>query len=357
MIRIKTFEKFNLMINEQKLYIYSRIFRAEDLFEDPKHDNDVIYSPVQISEWMKKYDFDKMAILLFVSVDKIRDDVSIHMRVSSKDFKNKNYFDTLSTGKDGILIPESEMIVGNDILQLFLFRKNSNDKNRARQLHGFKYESEMRWLNFLNKPEYTAHWDAEGVLSEKLFTTRKNEGKKIEFYDGSELNEIEWESLDNKYKENYFWNIKCIKKRNEIGLGAFTRIAGLLPNGEKDVDYVDKFIFNVCFYSGENKENRTEYFIFIDIDTWKKYLPQYDKQELMNMFSELMQHKLNGKRTKKSEQQWKHYRSKYSNITNDSMIKLRFKRDSKGQLRIQAAINYNNFKKHILKDNNYIKIS
>jgi len=353
---IKNYNDFN-MINEKKLYIYGRVFRVADLIEVDEED-EPIYSPIQISNWMKEFNFDLMAKGIFVSTRMIKSDSELFgMRVSSKDIKNKKYFDSNTKDKKGTLIKGSEIIVGKDKLTLYVFQKNSSDKKRARQNHGFKYESMMRKYNNINKPPYTAKWDAEGSIGEELFKVRTEEGKKIEFFDGNTLKNITWDSLEPYYKSDFKWNIKCIKKGNAVDLGAFSRIAGLDSLHNPLTTDVDTFLFDVCFYTGENKENKTEYFIYIDLATWKTYLPEYNEEEIKAMFIDLKQHKLIGERTDEKEIAWKSYTNKYSKITENSLIKLRFKRDSKGQLRIQSAFGHKSFINTLLKENNYIKIS
>lgn len=344
---IKNYNEFN-MINEEKLYIYSRVFRIADLLDD------TIYSPIQISKWMTDYNFDHMAEGVFTSKKIVKNKEILGIRVSSKDMKNKFYFDSESNRRLGTLIEDSEINVDGESLFLYIFEKNSNDQKRARQIHGFRYESVMRKLNNIDKPHYTAKWDANGSIGEELFNVRTDEGKTIEFFDGNSLKPINWNSLDDVYKKDYAWNIKCIKNGNGIDLGSYSRIAGLDKEYKTSKTDIKKFIFNVCFYDGDNK---VEYFIYIDMETWKSYLPDHDESEIASMFQDLKKHRLIGKRTIEKEKKWKSYRTKYANITNNSLIKLRFKRESKGQLRIQSGISNINFFNTLLKENKYIKIS
>ena len=352
---MKNYINFNT-INENKYYIYSRVFRINDLLEQTNK----IYKNTNIEIWMKKYNFDKFATALFITDNKINNIDDIDIRQSSKDIKNKKYFSDTSKKYNGTKIIESEIIRNNEKIYLYVFKKNPN---KARQNHGFKYEYEMRKLNNINKPPYTAKWDAVGSISKKLFDERILEGKTIEF----NSNNITWDDLDEQYKNNYLWNIKCIGKGNSVDLGAFTRISGLDSKTLKPIvddisiqnikdEYKNKFIFNVCFYNKENKANRTEYFVFIDIDTWRTYLP-HDIDNLEEMYRELQKHRLSKTRvrTNKTEQSWREYIENYSKITEHSDIKLRFKRDSKGQLRIQSSMSYNIFMSKILK-NPHIKI-
>ena len=72
------------------------------------------------------------------------------------------------------------------------------------------------------------------------------------------------------------------------------------------------------------------------------------------MYDELSEHRLIGERDPE-DLKWKEFTAKYSKICKDSILKLRFKRDSKGQLRIQSSISNLSFRNEILK-NNHIKI-
>jgi thymidylate synthase (FAD) len=75
-----------------------------------------------------------------------------------------------------------------------------------------------------------------------------------------------------------------------------------------------------------------------------------------NMYTELQSHRLKGERTKEGESAWWDFINKYKKLTESSVIKLRFKRDSKGQLRIQSSFSSSDFTSKILK-NPHIRIT
>ena len=83
--------------------------------------------------------------------------------------------------------------------------------------------------------------------------------------------------------------------------------------------------------------------------------------EVINaMYSELKPHKIgtsarHGVKTADTENRWLEYRSKYGKLSEESIIKLRFKRRTDGQLRIQAAISSKNFYRYLL-ENPHIRI-
>ena len=62
------------------------------------------------------------------------------------------------------------------------------------------------------------------------------------------------------------------------------------------------------------------------------------------------------KNSDKTEKDWLEYRKKYGEISKDSLISLNFKRDSKGQLRIQSSMSMKGFKDRLLKENDHILI-
>jgi len=362
-------KKYLNYITEKKKYIFSRVMRVKDLLDDEK--SDIIYSPFQIYSWMEKYNFDLMANCLLVSDEKI--DINaidfLKLRVSSKDMINKFSFDDKSYNKDGKKIDGSEIEIIDEktnkiyTIYLWVFRKNSNDKERARQIHGFRYEYQIRKENNLEKLSYTDKWDAEGTLNNSFLELRREEGKTIEYYNGETYSVIDGD-IPESYNivKDRKWNIKSPALGSGIDMADFLRISGYeMVDGkiQKHKHQVDSFIFCVGFHDMK-KDIIEEYIINIKRDNWAKYLPDFNNEQtvntIRNMYIELLQHKLNSKRTPTSELKWKEFRIKYSKITFNTLIKLRFKRDSKGQLRIQAGISNNNFKT-LLKENKHIKIS
>lgn len=360
---------FSEFLLEKKLYIFQRKFRIDDLV------NSNIYPISDVVKWMDKYGFDKFAHAMLVSKLKLNDrDIlsSDDIRISSRDIKNANYFNDETKGFDGYLVDDSLISITNDDLYLYVFRKNSNKDNRARQIHGFKYEGEIKKLNNLTKLPYTDKWDAKGTL-DKSFLDNRIESN-IEFFDGSvyknmivlndEQNpELDMDIINDSYRKTMFWNIKCITKGNSIDMGDFKRISGINTISNelniKDSQNIRFFMLNIALHDKSNVVIE-EYFIFMPLRVWKEYLPNISDPEIFSrikeMYKVLPNYRLNGDRTEASEFAWKSFTTKYSDLTKDKVIKLRFKRDSKGQLRIQSSIGHNDFMNKILK-NPHIKIS
>ena len=363
---IKSFHQFVSAINETKLFIYQRKFRVDDLI------NANIYEDKDIATWMMIYDFDNLAHCMFVTLDPVKGKSNFDLRVSSRDIKNKTFFN--DTGKyEGYLIKKSKKKIDGDVVYLFVFKKNSNINLRARQIHGFKYEAEVRRLSNLTKLSYTDKWDAHGTLDKRYFDNRVDSGKKIEYFDGKKYNsllrentvngadEIDWESIPASYKANLSWSIKSISNGKSVEMGDFKRISGLEKDGDKlkfRSDGTENFMFQVSFHDGSSDRNVIiEYLTLMPISVWKKYLPDMTNlTPFENMYKEIKAHYLKGERTELSETEWLKFQTKYSKLTQGSIIKLRFKRDSEGQLRIQSAINYGDFINNILK-NPHIRIS
>lgn len=360
--------KLRDFILEKINYIFSRMMRIKDLIDDVNNLN--LYSEEDIRYWMNKYDFDDMAKCIFITDEKIKDKKSdiLNMRLSSKDILNKNYFNGESNDKDGQKIEESEIKLENNInIYLYVFRKGSNAKNRARQIRGFMYEGEMIRRHKLIKGEtYTHKWDAYGSINKSYLIDKLDENKQIQYFNGLEYVNIDdlddFSKISDVMFKNINWNIKHTKIGNEIAMADYKRISGLdvidntiIKRNTRTKD----FIFSVGFHDDTNIIE--EYLILIDIDKWESYLPNMNDDNTIeminNMYSEIKNNKLNGIRTVENEKNWSDFISKYSVLTVDNLIKLRFKRDSKGQLRIQSSIPNKNFYNIILKDNIHLKIS
>jgi len=349
----------NYKLFEKKRFIFSNGFRISDMVPD-------MITQETLDEWKKIYDIDDLAHAIYVVDNKLEKKYGnvFNLRVSSKGMKNKIYFHD-NKKKSGFIIKEGEKEIDGEKIKLFVLHKNSNEKNRARQNHGFKYEFNIIKYNKLSKKkevkektyqEYTSKWDAYGSINQDYFEERLNQEKKIEYYDGKKYNNISWETLDNKFKQNYYWNIKCMGKKNNIEMSDFRRVAGInTKTFEKLTPHSREFMFCVARY---DESSQDEYLIIMSLDQWNKYLPKHDTEKFVNMFSDLQTHSLkNREKTNETEIEWKKYKSKYKQITDKSTIKLRFKRDTKGQLRIQCAIRSSDFNKKILTENKHIKIS
>jgi hypothetical protein len=363
-------KKWGEYINENKLFIYHRQFRVLDLLET------TLYPKSLIKRWMKQYNIDGYAHCIFVteSPTSTPDNKKMLVSHSSRDIKNKTSFNTDSKKYEGWM-PEDSKIEqeGNDVY-LYIFKKNSNPQNRARQIHGFIYEGEVKRLNGLTKFKKTHKWDAEGNLDQSYLRHRINQGKSVTFFDGktyqnlvtkdevSGLNELNTDIIPKKFFEWKNWSIKCMKDRTDIEMGDFKRISGI----EKDGPIIkiltsneESFMLAVSFHDGTNeKKILEEYIILMPVSTWKNYLPNIVEKlpKITEMYNELGKYRLKGERTDVSEAAWLAFMNKYKNICDGSSIRLRFKRDSKGQLRIQCSFSYNIFKSLVIKTP-HIKVS
>ena len=342
-------KRYKNFINEKKHYILNKKSRIKDYLEDDSSP----YSPVEIVVWMKKYNFDDMAFAQLVSDDKVNINDVFGLRISSKNPKNKYYFDDTSHNKDGIEIPESKIEIDGIVFHLFVDRKGSNDENRARQKPGFDYEREIIDINKLSTDEiYTAKWDGFGSIKEEMFIDRINSGKTIYFVDGQNEKEINWEDLSDKYKKDYKWNIKHIKKGNAVDMASYKRIAGL----DDDFNYSGETgMFTLCVGIYDN-DDLEEYIIFINFDVWITYL--HDIERVKEMHIDIGNYKI-GKNEKRPEDdsEWQtKFLDKYKDLRNNGSIRLRAKRNP-GQLRIQSSIPITIFRNIILKENKHIKIS
>jgi hypothetical protein len=292
------------------------------------------------------------------------------LRVSSKDIKNKVYFNDDVKDHVGYLIEDSKLELDDQEIYLYVFQKNSSLSKRARQTHGFAYEGEVKRMNKLKKHVQTRKWDAEGTL-DKFYLESKLpaniqyfNGKSLESLvrvDDENLEHINWDLLSPDFKSDMYWNIKCSRFRSSIDMGDFKRISGLIfSNDELEMvkDGIKNFMLVVGFHDGDKKVN-LEYLVLMPIWKWRLYLPDLSNPEVFAriemMYKDLHNFRLKGPRTEESESEWLKYREEYSEIFNSSEIKARFKRDTKGQLRIQGAINFNDFMSEILK-NEHIRI-
>ena len=144
-------------------------------------------------------------------------------------------------------------------------------------------------------------------------------------------------------------------------MGYFKRISGLeVEDGQLKIKKTTAkyFILAVGFHNGIDKKNIIEeYIILMPLQVWESYLPEMEKNisEFTQMYKDLISHRLKGDRNDISEEAWLQFRINYKKLSENSMIKLRFKRDSKGQLRIQSAISFSDFKNKVLQ-NPHIKI-
>jgi hypothetical protein len=397
----------NFLLNEEieakgVYYIFEKPFRVDDLIKSK------LFEISDISKWAKKHEFDKWAVGLFVSesqidiespIERYGDDVSktheyseedlieteeepeemifdlkdllektpdkTKLRISSRGTKNKLRFDTKSIGMSGIIVEECKIKYEDVELKLFVFNKGKNDKARARQLHGFVYEEEIRRGFDLEKPTKGEKWDAVGRLNTK-FIDEKLADYDIFVVEGNKKTKVNYikdivSNFDTSTLLN--WSIKASSNKSgtSIYFGDFKRISGLEYKGDNLVlnkNDLSKYMLVVGKH--QSGEFIKEYVIEIDVNKWMKYLPDnlgsrdvLDKLE--NMYNELKDHKaLSKEEQTKGEKSWKEYTTKYSKLTEgDNKISLNFKRDSKGQLRIQSSMTDKLFNK-LLSENKHI---
>ena len=351
----KIFENKSSCANQRCYNVFNKVFEFRDFINLVRLVDDFEFDEKDLKEWMLKYDFDENAAVTWVANDPLdikgaeylqdelqHPDIVYHIRK----MPHKSFYQT-SIDKDGFIIPESEIIAG---IYLYVFEKNKKvGTNKARQIRGFNYQSEIMRLNYFSSAPYTSAWDAVGKISGKLFRNRLNKGKKI-FFNSNILNEKEIFDKNSILKDFYKylnWSIKVAKKGRPIDLGSLKRILKV----KKD------FIFNVAFYDENIKE---EYFVLIKKDNWEKYLPNVDIDQMefeMKSNFKLSKEDIkdpNKTKYKEDREKWLEFIEKWKRF--DNIIKSRFKRDSKGQLRIQCSLSNKDFYDVILKENDFILI-
>jgi hypothetical protein len=388
---------------EKRLYIWDKPFRIDDLLSSG------IYKTGDIFNWIRKYKFDKWAIGIFVSekrlksnsplkriddrkpissefgklldegdLDKIKSFIDeydkmdikdirdIHLRKSSKGVKSKNYFNDESKSSKGCLIEESKINFEGDDIYLYIFERGSNNDKRARQLNGIVYEAELKKslnLEFATKGE---RWDAIGSLDSSYLDKKLKSGSEI-YLNNKRLLDYNLIPQDFLQPDNN-WSIKsCSNSSSTIYFADFKRISGLVLDKNNILSLTDKnlenFILVVGFHTSGNFTE--EYIINVKLSNWKKLIPNVSNRsiilQLQQMYRDLEQHRL-GKpeqpafRTKEKDEKWTKYRKKWSKLTENTDIKLNFKRDTKGQLRIQCSMSKKVFKDKLLKNNDFILI-
>jgi len=358
---IKKYQKFLL---EKKQYIFTRSFRLKNLIESR------IYPQGVVEAWMAENSYDEFATGIFVSETPVKSKESFNIRLKERDIKNKKSFDDSTRGYAGKIMPDSEIVSEGETVYLYVFDKNSNPEKRARQNHGFKYESQVIKGNGLRRQEgsgtgYTDKWDAVGTLNKSYLDEKTGvDCKTVEIGTNESRVDAVWESIGEDFKKDLNWSIKCMAKGTDVELGDFLRISGYKRGKvgivKREGAEIQSFMLCVSFHDNSaDKKVVEEYFIPIDIEEWNKFLPNIEanKESFNSMYEELKSHRIKGKEKKtiETEDAWKAYMNKYKPLFEDSAIKIRFKRDSKGQLRLQAAISNANFMNHVLK-NQHIRI-
>ncbi len=345
--------KFYDYIKEDKVYIYKRKFSIKSLISSN------IYDINLINDWITKYDCDEYAHCLFITKEPIKGDIqNIDLKLSNFDIKNKLFFNTEISKYSGYLPEDSKIKFGDNDVYLYIFRKNSNVKLRARQIHGFIYEGQLQHFNGLEKLDRLNKWDAKGNLDKRYLDFRLSNSKSMKYFDGKEyknlvtiddvtgFKEVNFNIISDDLKSPHFWNIKCMKNGTDVEMGDFKRIAGLKKvdnNIEVRQSNLKSFIFAVSFHVSGNIGD--EYIMQMPIELWKTFLPNVEDNldKIKSMYIELYNHRHKGERYLDKDIEWKKFVNKYKELTDSSIIKLRFKRDTKGQLRIQSSISYSNF--------------
>lgn len=415
-MRISKFNNF-LLNEEIKAkgvyYIFEKPFRVDDLISFVKSTKYKLFTINDIARWCKKYEFDKDAIGLFVSKKKIKKDIEpfkridkdyeesgidienidienieddsydekedyidlkellnmvpdedLELRISSRGTKNKIWFKAESQGMAGEIIEECKIKYGDDELFLFIFQSGKNNDERARQLHGFIYEDKVK-KDFIEKERDLAkgeRWDAVGRLNLEFIKNRINDGSAKVSFNNKEITENS-NILESNFnsKATFFWSVKATSSPT-IYFGDFKRISGLIYNKNTgklsfDKSELEKYMLVV----GKHKKGEfiKEYVIEVDLKKWMKYLPDLKNPEVFSMlekmYQELNKHKATTKKEQESGQKaWNDYIEKYSKLTDgEYKISLNFKRDSKGQIRIQSSVSGKLFEK-ILSENKHI---
>jgi len=403
----------NFLLNEEieakgVYYIFEKPFRVDDLISFVSKTKYDLFTINDISRWCKKYKFDKDAVGLFVSKNKIKKDIepfkrydrdyeysgididnienleeiesenedhinlkelldkipdeNLELRISSRGTKNKLWFDTKSRGMSGEIVEECKIKYGDEELYLFIFNSGKNNDERARQLHGFIYEADVKkkFIEEERKLVKGEKWDAIGSLNLNYLQDRIDEEFTLVSYKGKEVNNINFIKSEFSHNKIFYWSVKASKVRTSIYFGDFKRISGLDYNNGKlsfNKSDLDKYMLVVGRH--DKGEFIKEYVIEIDIKKWFSYLPDINNKDVFNSLEEMYQnlhlHKaMNKEEQTKGEKSWKEYIEKYSKLTEgENKISLNFKRDSKGQLRIQASMTDKLFNK-LLSENKHI---
>lgn len=358
---------------ENKLYVYSgkifRIIGLKDILD--------VDSLLKLEELKSEYDFDDWARGIFVCKDPIDgpvkgNDLDTDVKLSLS--LNQTMFYTTSKDKDGFLIEDEDFVFTdsneNDVY-LYIFNKNKNDGVRGgktRQIHGFNYEKFIKSSNGLSiKDAYTSRWDAKGRLSDNFINIRLDQGFEIVQMRSGKMKQIEsFADIDSSFKMEYLWNIKNIKEGAGIDMGDLLRISGLTRSNGKiekiTTTPVNQFMLCIGFWENDKDNIVDEYIILMDRTQWEQMLPYFVRQflndrkskDLPEMYEELPNFRT---KIKQNSQEWKDYIDKYKDLSGNSIIMPRFKRDSKGQLRIQAGISNSDFLLDVISRSNYLHLA
>jgi hypothetical protein len=249
--------------------------------------------------------------------------------------------------------------MGNEFY-LFVFKKGMNDDNRARQLHGFVYEKEVKIKYKLKETTKGEKWDAVGSINLDHLKEKIELDKVSIVKNGKSTPVTDIKQIENNFDvgSEFNWSIKsCSLGSSGLYFADFKRISGLVLEGDKlklKKSELQKYILVIGLH--DKGEFKKEYIISIDVDKWLSYLPKIKNEEIFKKLNQMYIDLRDFKNSDKTEKDWLEYRKKYGEISKDSLISLNFKRDSKGQLRIQSSMSMKGFKDRLLKENDHILI-
>lgn len=174
----------------------------------------------------------------------------------------------------------------------------SNTKHTERQGHAYAYEDYViERYNFRKEPNYLSEWDA--------YTE-----------DGTPV------------------QIKMHENKKSLHLSGFEN------NMNRNRDFL--LIEGIWEYNqSKEKQIIQENIYLIPIKFWKKQFPERESQLMLNIFNGI-------DNTQNTDSLWKYRLKQFKDDWNtiDSIITPYFKRDKKGQKRIQCGVNYTN-QKHL----------
>jgi hypothetical protein len=403
--KICSFENYTL-VQEARLFIWAKPFRIDDLF------NSKLFKETDVFNWMRKYKFDRYAIGVLVSKEKIKDkkatikryddrspvksefgnlldtgdidsieaykskssesDISdkissLELRLSKKGVKGEHYFDDEKKVGKGDIIEESKFNYNDSEIYLYIFDKGKNNDKRARQLNGIIYEADIKREIGLKHSPKGERWDAVGALDKLYLAKMDSKGYNL-FFNSEEMNDYSVIPVS-FFDENNNWSVKsCSNKGSTIYFGDFKRISGLVVTKNGKIKLVDKNLKNFMLVVGLHTNGifTKKYIVNVNLDYWLTLIPDVSDpkiiKELELMYLKLEEHRLGkpsspGVRTDETESMWKEFTNRFKKLTKDKKIKLNFKRDTKGQLRIQCSMSRKFFETEFIKNSDYILIA
>ena len=183
------------------------------------------------------------------------------------------------------------------IQTIIISDKKCEKKYSERQGHGFKYEDEfIKKYNLIKSYNYIAKFDGHCEFPVQ---------------------------------------IKYMQARNEICLSSF----------KNNIDIKDDFILHIAFYKEKNElPNIEDYTLYIKHEIYTNLFKVYDFDKIQKELSLISNNKSDNAK-------FKSFRLLYKN--SDNIIQIRFKRDHKKQIRIQAGLPYSKLQDFIKLFNPY----